>query len=325
MKEICSGGFHGTESLTAGGRRERLSAFVDGIYRDERGVDWPCVAGVPARLPRHILQASAVSRRLNPDRCPRTLTAHRHPNAHYMSTAQITETADFNPSLPGTPETTWRKALTAKPAWAPRRGPLLVVSPHPDDEVLGAGGLMRMWSAWHLPMMLLSVTDGEAAYPGWQDLKERRRAELDCALGVLSPAPIPTVRLGLSDGGGESNKPELYRALAALCDRRPTLIGPYEHDGHPDHEATGEACLQIAKEFQLPIARYPIWAWHHGRPRDFEGARVGRFALDTVTQAAKADAIDRFTSQLAPGGSRIPIVPAHVLDYFKRDFEAFVL
>ena len=215
--------------------------------------------------------------------------------------------------------------MSAQPAWAPRRGPLLVVSPHPDDEVLGAGGLMRLWSAWHHPVTLLSVTDGEAAYPGWHDLRKRRRAELDCALSVLSLARIPTVRLGLRDGAGEANRPALHEALAVLCDHRPTLIAPYERDGHPDHEASAETCLQIAQEYKLPIARYPIWAWHHARPQDFEGARVGRFALDTATQTAKADAIDCFTSQLAPGDSRIPIVPPHVLEHFKREFEAFLL
>jgi LmbE family N-acetylglucosaminyl deacetylase len=242
-----------------------------------------------------------------------------------VSTAQLAETVPFNPALPGTPEADWRKALAAQPAWVPRRGPLLVVSPHPDDEVLGAGGLMRLWNAWHLPVTLLSVTDGEAAYPDWQDLRERRRAELDCALGVLSLAHIPTVRLGLRDGGGEANRPALHEALAALCDHRPTLIAPYERDGHPDHEAAGETCRQVAQEYKLPIGRYPIWAWHHVRPQDFEGARMGRFALDTVTQAAKADAIDCFTSQLAPGDSRISIVPPHVLEHFKREFEAFLL
>jgi LmbE family N-acetylglucosaminyl deacetylase len=231
----------------------------------------------------------------------------------------------FNPALPGTPESLWRQALARHPAWAPRPGPLVVVSPHPDDEVLGAGGLMRMWSAWHQPVALVSVTDGEAAFPDWTGLKMRRRAELDRALGALSPSLIHRFRLGLPDGGGNSNMPALREVLVLLCEFKPTLIAPYERDGHPDHEAAGKACLEIAREFRLPIARYPIWAWHHRHPRDFEGLRVGRFALDAVTQAAKADAIECFTSQLAPGEMRTPIVPAHVLPYFKRDFEAFVL
>jgi LmbE family N-acetylglucosaminyl deacetylase len=231
----------------------------------------------------------------------------------------------FNPAFPGTPEVIWQKALARQPPWTPRRGPLLVVSPHPDDEVLGAGGLMRMWCAWHHTVTLLSVTDGEAAYPDWRDLKDRRRVELDRALGVLSDGVIHTVRLALTDGGGEANRAALEEALMALCDNRPTLIAPYECDGHPDHEATGKACLNIAAALQLPIARYPIWAWHQRHPRDFKGTRFGRFALNRATQAAKADAMDCFTSQLAPGAPRLPIVPTHVLDYFKRSFEVFLL
>jgi LmbE family N-acetylglucosaminyl deacetylase len=243
----------------------------------------------------------------------------------HMSTAPLAEAVAFNPALPGTSEAEWRNALEAQPAWTPRRGPLLVVSPHPDDEVLGAGGLMRLWSTWDLPVTLLSVTDGEAAFPGWQDLRSRRRAELDCALSVLSRSRIPVVRLGLSDGGGEANRPALHEALRALCDDRPTLIAPYERDGHPDHETAGRTCLQIAQQHQLPIARYPIWAWHHRRPHEFADARWGRVVLNVATQGAKTDAMDCFISQLAPGDSRIPIVPPHVLDYFKREFEAFLL
>jgi hypothetical protein len=53
--------------------------------------------------------------------------------------------------------------------------------------------------------------------------------------------------------------------------------------------------------------------------------RIGRFVLDAATQAAKAEAVNCFTSQLAPGASRAPIVPAHVLNYFTRNFEAFLL
>jgi hypothetical protein len=66
-------------------------------------------------------------------------------------------TPAFNPALPGAPENIWQDALATQARWAPRAGPLLVVSPLPDDEVLGAGGLMRMWSAWQHPFALVSV------------------------------------------------------------------------------------------------------------------------------------------------------------------------
>lgn len=242
-----------------------------------------------------------------------------------MPTIQSAAAAVFNPAVPGTPESVWRKSLALHPLWTPPRGPLLVVSPHPDDEVLGAGGLMRLWNAWRLPVSLVSVSDGEAAFPEWPELQSLRRAELDLALRVLTPSGIPTLRLRLPDGAGEANKPALRQALVALCRHRPTLIAPYEHDGHPDHECAGQVCLQIAQELNLPIARYPIWAWHHRHPRHFEGMRFGRVALDSVGQRAKAEAIHCFASQLFPGKSRLPGVPPHVLDYFRREYEAFLL
>ena len=207
--------------------------------------------------------------------------------AEMIATSLAERTQGFDPAIPGTPESVWGKALATQEPWAPRPGPLLVVSPHPDDEVLGAGGLMHMWSAWHRPVALVSVTDGEAAFPDWKDLKARRRAELDRALGALSSSRIYRVHLGLADGAGGANKTALREALTILCELQPTLIAPYERDGHPDHDAAGETCLEIAREFKLPIARYPIWAWHHQHPRDFEGRRIGRFLLDAAAQAAR--------------------------------------
>lgn len=234
-------------------------------------------------------------------------------------------TVAFDPAFPGTTESDWRTSLAGQPLWAPRRGPLLVVSPHPDDEIFGAGGLMRMWRAQGLPVMLLSVTDGEAAYPDWIELKSRRRKELDRAMETLEVPGIHPVRLSLSDGGGAANRAAIEASVMSLCGNRPTLIAPYERDGHPDHEAAGRACVDVARALQLPIARYPIWAWHHSQPRDFKGARFGLFELDAATQVAKVNAMECFTSQLAPPSPRVPIVPSHVLSYFKRPFEAFIL
>jgi LmbE family N-acetylglucosaminyl deacetylase len=231
----------------------------------------------------------------------------------------------FNPALPGTGDGDWLTALRGEALWSPKPGPLLVISPHPDDEVLGAGGLIRLWSERGHRVIVLSVTDGEAAYPDWQGLDVIRRGELDQALATLSSRPVRAVRLALPDGGVRTKMMPLIGALRRLCESRPTLVAPYEADGHPDHEAVASACLAVAAELDLPIARYPIWAWHHARPADLAGNRWGRFALDPQTQAAKCAAMNCFASQLNPGDSREPIVPAHVLEYFKRDYEAFLV
>jgi len=229
-------------------------------------------------------------------------------------------TVAFNLALPGTCDRDWRAALGGEALWSPKPGPLLIVSPHPDDEVLGAGGLIRIWSERGHRVMVLSVTDGEAAYPDWQGLDVIRRGELDLALATLCSRPVRAVRLAIPDGSVRMKMMVLIGALRKLCES-----GPFEADGHPDHEAVASACLAVANDLGLPIARYPIWAWHHAQPATFAGSRWGRFALDAKTQAAKCAAINCFISQLNPGDSREPIVPAHVLEYFKRDYEAFLV
>jgi LmbE family N-acetylglucosaminyl deacetylase len=241
-----------------------------------------------------------------------------------VQTHQITP-VEFNPALPGTGESNWLAALRGEPLWSPGPGPLLIVSPHPDDEVLGAGGLIRLWSERGHRVVLLSVTDGEAAYPEWQGLDVIRRGELDQALATLCSRPVRTVRLAIPDGGVRKKMTELIGALRKLCGSATTLVAPFEADGHPDHEAVASACLTVADDLDLSIVRYPIWAWHHAEPAAFAGSRWGRFALDAKTQAAKCAAMKCFASQLNPGNSRKPIVPAHVLNYFKRDYEAFLV
>ena len=231
--------------------------------------------------------------------------------------------SSFDPDLPGTAESRWRSILSTAPGWCPEAGPLLVVSPHPDDEILGAGGLIRTWCTLGYPVTLVSVTDGEAAHPDWRGLADVRRRELVEALSILCNASLTTVRLGLPDGGTRDHAGTLFSALSRLLSNEPTVIAPYEWDGHPDHEVTGAVCLELARLHRLPIARYPIWAWHHGDPDAFAGQHVGRFDLDPETQCAKAAAIQAFASQLRPP-ARQPIVPAHVLPYFTRSFETFL-
>ena len=229
----------------------------------------------------------------------------------------------FDPNQQGTDESVWRAALDAAPSWLPATGRLLVVSPHPDDEVLGAGGLIRHWACARRPVTLLSITDGEAAYPDWPGLGLVRRTELRRALDTLAGTRLLSVGLSIPDGQVEQHADTLRAALAAVCDRDTTLIAPYEADGHPDHDAAGKVCREFAQSSELAIARYPIWAWHHSSPAAMP-ARWGRFPLQRRSQRAKTAAVRCFSSQLSPDRRR-PIIPAHVINYFSRPYEAFIL
>ncbi len=230
----------------------------------------------------------------------------------------------FDPAFAGTLESRWSAALEDKPLLALPCASVLVMSPHPDDEVFGAGGLIGSASKQGRKVTVVSVTNGEAAYPDWIGLNKVRRREVSDALQLLAAESISTRHLDIPDGRVDEHRPALFEALDRLVCPDTLLLAPYERDGHPDHDATGEVCCEIARLRGIALWRYPIWSWHHSTPERFASSTWGRFVLDSATRRAKAQAIACFTSQLRPWG-RAPIVPSHVLEYFHRPYEAFLV
>jgi LmbE family N-acetylglucosaminyl deacetylase len=222
----------------------------------------------------------------------------------------------------GTDESTWQDVLSDVPLWSPADGPLLIVSPHPDAEVMAAGGLIYVWKQWGRKVTILSLTDGEAAYPQWKRLGRIRREELKDALQVLTDSPALVVRLGIPDGHVANHTGKVRGAITSLVTPGTTIISPYEEDGHPDHDAAGRVCCETARAHGLSVARYPMWTWHHADPSSMNRAAWRRFPLSERAQAAKADALRCFPSQLSPY-RRKPVVPEHIVRYFARPYETF--
>jgi LmbE family N-acetylglucosaminyl deacetylase len=240
------------------------------------------------------------------------------------ATRQCAPAKPFNPADAGTPEEEWLALLRAAPEWAPSPGRLIVVAPHPDDEVLATGGLIHSWACAGGEVCIVSVTDGEAADVTRKGLDLIRRKELQAALRRLSARYIDIRRAGLPDGKVIAHANKLRALLTELALPGTTLLAPYEHDGHPDHEAAGRICGEVARAAGIALARYPVWTWHHTDPASVTSLRWVRFSLTAAAQRAKGHALRCFASQLRPP-SGMPVVPAHVLTYFERPYEAFVL
>src|ERR1700743_2977916 len=82
-------------------------------------------------------------------------------------------------------------------------GPILLVSPHPDDETLGAGGFLATQARRGRAVTVVAVTDGEHAYRDYQapaeGLAEIRTREQKDAVHVLCGRQANLVRFGLTD------------------------------------------------------------------------------------------------------------------------------
>lgn len=226
----------------------------------------------------------------------------------------------------GTAEDRWLPfldRLAPPPLTLPDGVPVLLVAPHPDDEVLACGGLLFALAAAGSPVRVIAVTDGEASNPGGSvppgPLAARRAAETVAALRHLGvPAPQ---RLGLPDGGAES----LEEPVAAL-DADGVLLAPWACDGHPDHEAVGRGCCRAAARSGAVLLEYPVWAWHWAAPGDprVPWERARRVDLAPPARAAKQRAIAEFRSQVAPLGplpQDAPVLPPAVLTRFARPYE----
>jgi LmbE family N-acetylglucosaminyl deacetylase len=236
----------------------------------------------------------------------------------------VTTSQGFDTTRPGAPERLWQQWTGQLSEWTPPPGDLLVVSPHPDDETLGAGGLIHLCQRQGGNVTVLSLTDGEAACPEVPDLARVRQAELIGAMGALGIGAERVLRLGLPDGCIASHELQIERALHDIGKDFALFVGPFEQDGHPDHDSAGRAVRKVAAALGRPLARYPIWAWHRGSQALLSAHSAVRLSFDEVTGKAKERAIDQFQSQLRErdGGA---IVPHHVLNYFRRDYEVFLL
>jgi LmbE family N-acetylglucosaminyl deacetylase len=230
----------------------------------------------------------------------------------------------FDPQQPGTSEESWQTALKPVPAWKPQSKSLVVVAPHPDDETLGAGGLMFMCAQAQCEIIVVLATDGEAARRDLPNLAELRVAELKAAMSWIAPQGFRLLRAQLPDGDVKSHANELATLLETVTPYNATLVGPFEEDGHTDHNAVGMACFRAARKLNVPLVRYPVWAWHRQPADAFKSRKLGRFKLTSQALMAKARAIDCYASQLEerPEGA---VMPAHVLEYFRRPYEVFLV
>ncbi|MDQ2836489.1 MAG: PIG-L family deacetylase [Actinomycetota bacterium] len=239
----------------------------------------------------------------------------------------------------GTPASVWRESagwrampLVQPAELVPPGFRLVVLAPHPDDEVLGAGGLLRMTARHGRDLLVVAVTDGAGSHPNstrWPSdlLLEQRPAETVQALTVLGVPRDKIRRLALPDGAIAANSVQLQDRLLELLGPADVVIAPWQWDGHPDHEAVGRAGQAAAREVDARYLEMPIWGWHWAHPEHpaFPWHRAVGVGLGEAADA-KRRAVQAFASQLQPDPSTgaEPILPDWALDRMVGDREVFL-
>lgn len=203
-------------------------------------------------------------------------------------------------------------------------GRLVVVVPHPDDEALATGGLIAHHAAAGDRVIVVAVTDGEAAFGDWDadDLATTRRREQDRSLAELGVVPADVVRLCLPDGAVEWHVGHLADALAELVDHHDVLVAPSPWDWHPDHGACGRAARSAAALVGVPTLWSTFWAHHHPDRLIHHAGPLVRFTLSPGDLERRRRAVACHRSQLGMPG-RSPVVRPEQLAHLAEPVEYY--
>ena len=245
----------------------------------------------------------------------------------------------FDGRAPGTPAAVWSADSRFRdlPALALRRtGRTVVVAAHPDDETLGAGGILAELADAGHPAEVVVVSDGTASHPGSptldvEALAGRRWAEVVEAVHELSPGSTITM-LGHPDGGLREERDAVEADLRALLTDGPPvdqLVATWRGDGHRDHRIVGEVCATLADELGCTLLEYPLWLWQWATPDDsrvpWDRLRVVELADRSVVR--KHRAVAAHATQVRPLSADprdAPTLHPAFLRMFDRDVEVVV-
>lgn len=220
-----------------------------------------------------------------------------------------------------------------------RGEPFVVLSPHPDDESLGAGGLIALARRHDQDVTVILLTDGSKSHPNSQAYpRERliatRRSELADAGRILGLHPDRLLQLGLPDAAApcagpdfETSVERVSAVVSSTCAR--TLFATWEHDPHCDHRAAALMAREVRRRHpELRLWSYPVWGWHLPAARAVPAPAPDgvRLAVDDVLPQKRA-AIAAHASQMTdlidddPDGFRFS---AETLAPFLRPFEYYI-
>lgn len=165
----------------------------------------------------------------------------------------------------------WRSQLLSRSRW--RNARWLVLAPHPDDETLGCGALIRETAKSRCLAGVAFLTDGSGSHPhetkqDRQRLIARREHEAIAALRILAPDMQRPLFLSWPDATPYAKtsraRSATIRRLKAICGiRRVDAIAVTgRNEPHCDHLAAFEVAKDVASMATRPtdVFEYVVWA-----------------------------------------------------------------
>lgn len=146
--------------------------------------------------------------------------------------------------------------------------PAIVLAPHPDDETLGAGGLIARKRELGVPVTVVFMTDGAGSHAHLvpaAELVARRRAEAHEACHRLGVEPSEVHFLDIADGtldDAAEHAVELIAPHLERCGDR-QLVVPHPDESPLDHRATFRVADEALRRSGTSMdgLLFAVWLW----------------------------------------------------------------
>lgn len=186
-------------------------------------------------------------------------------------------------------------------------GTFVILAPHPDDEVLGCGGLIARLCAEGNPPYVVIMTGGGGSLRGHSDMSESEVVEARRKLTLASARELGLPKenihfLDFTDGSiADRLEKETTRLKELITQLQPsTILVPHSGEGWPDHLVTRELGLQLAPK-DAEVYEYCVWMWYYNVWNlDWKNAR--KIEMTDIEHAAKLRAVNIYVSAKAPNG-----------------------
>ena len=133
---------------------------------------------------------------------------------------------------------------------------ILVVSPHPDDETLAAGGTILRYKKEGKKVYWLNITNVKEEYGYSKERVISRNKEIDRVNKLYNFDGF--YNLGLEPAGLDKySKGELIGKISEVVKEvKPNVvILPYKYDVHSDHELVYDCVYSCTKSFRHPFVK----------------------------------------------------------------------
>ncbi|MEI6139828.1 MAG: PIG-L family deacetylase [Mariniphaga sp.] len=154
---------------------------------------------------------------------------------------------------------------------------VLIIAPHPDDEIFGCAGLMRHSVTKNIEVYIIVTTRGEAVHRDCcninEELLKKKREEL-CYLANKNLGIVKNniTFLTWSDSELErlTDDASVINEIRILIERinPDTIFCPHPLENTSDHVAIYSIVKSATIEFNGKLFYYCVWFWYHKKISD---------------------------------------------------------